>query len=42
MDQRDDILLEATDLTTNNQTLVAVLQRASDFGITLNQDKCQF
>ena len=42
LNQRDDILLGGTDPEEHNKTLETVLQRASDFGITFNPDKCQF
>ena len=29
-------------MTEHNKTLSAVLQRAEDFGITLNRVKCEF
>ena len=40
LNQRDDILTGGTTLEDHNETLEKVLQRASDFGITLNRDKC--
>ena len=42
MCQRDDILIGGRNLKEHNATLSAVLQRAEEFGITFNQDKCQF
>ena len=42
LNQRDDILLGGTDVGEHNKTLETVLQRASDFGITFNPEKCQF
>ena len=42
LNQRDDILIGGTTLEDHNETLEKVLQRASDFGITLNREKCQF
>ena len=42
MCQRDDILIGGQNLKEHNATLSAVLQRAEAFGITFNQDKCQF
>ena len=41
MCQRDDILV-GRNLKEHNATLSAVLQRAAEFGITFNRDKCQF
>ena len=42
LNQRDDILLGGRNIEEHNETLQAVLQRAADFGITFNPDKCQF
>ena len=42
LNQRDDILLGGRNMAEHNKTLEAVLQRAMDFGITFNPDKCQF
>ena len=42
LNQRDDILLGGRNLEEHNKTLESVLQRASDFGITFNPDKCLF
>ena len=42
LNQRDDILIGGATLEDHNRTLEAVLQRAKDFGITLNKEKCQF
>ena len=42
LNQRDDILIGGTTLKEHNKTLETVLQRAKDFGITLNKNKCQF
>ena len=42
LNQRDDILIGGTTLEEHNEILEKVLQRASDFGITLNREKCQF
>ena len=42
LNQRDDILIGGTTLQDHNKTLKTVLQRAQDFGITLNKEKCQF
>ena len=42
LNQRDDILLGGRNLQEHNKTLEKVLQRATDFGITFNKEKCQF
>ena len=42
MNQRDDILIGGRNMTEHNKTLSAVLQRAEDFGITFNREKCEF
>ena len=42
LNQGDDILLGGRNLEEHNKTLESVLQRASDFGITFNPDKCLF
>ena len=42
LNQRDDILIGGPTLADHNRTLETVLQRAKDYGITLNRDKCQF
>ena len=42
LNQRDDILIGGATLEDHNETLEKVLQRASNFGITLNREKCQF
>ncbi|CAC5379940.1 unnamed protein product [Mytilus coruscus] len=42
LNQRDDILIGGTDIDEHNKTLREVLQRAQDFGITLNKEKCEF
>ena len=42
LNQRDDILIGGINLEEHNKTLQRVLQRAKDFGITLNKEKCQF
>ena len=42
LNQRDEILIGGTTLEDHNETLEKVLQRASDFGITLNREKCQY
>ena len=42
LNQRDDILLGGCTWEEHNQTLEMVLQRAEDYGVTLNQEKCEF
>ena len=42
LNQRDDILIGGTPIAKHNKTLETVLQRASDFGITFNKEKCLF
>ena len=42
LNQRDDILIGGKDIEEHNKTLEAVLQRATDFGVTFNPEKCQF
>ena len=42
LNQRDDILIGGATLEDHNRTSEAVLQRANDFGITLNKEKCLF
>ena len=42
MNQRDDILIGGRNIVEHNKTLKAVLQRAEDFGITFNREKCEF
>ena len=42
LNQKDNILIGGTTLAEHNKTLEAVLQRARDFGITLNKEKCLF
>ena len=42
LNQRDDILIGGPTLADHNRTLETVLQRAKDYGITLNREKCQF
>ena len=41
MNQRDDILIGGTTQEEHDQTLRTVLQRAKDFGITFNKEKCE-
>ena len=42
LSQRDDILIGGRDLAEHNATLESVLQKAQDFGITFNREKCKF
>jgi hypothetical protein len=42
LNQRDDLLIGARNWSEHNATLKAVLQRADDYGITLNKTKCEF
>ena len=42
MNQRDDILIGGRNMTEHIKTLSAVLQRAENFGITFNREKCEF
>ena len=42
MNQRDDILIGGRNMDEHNKTLEAVFQKAKDFGITFNLEKCQF
>ena len=42
LNQRDDILIGGPTIADHNMKLETVLQRAKDYGITLNRDKCQF
>ena len=42
LNQRDDILIGGCTLEDHNKTLETVLQRAKDFGITFNREKCLF
>lgn len=42
MNQRDDILIGGRNMDEHNKTLEAVFQKAKDFEITFNLDKCQF
>ena len=42
LNQRDDLLIGARNWSEHNATLEAVLQRADDYGITLNKTKCEF
>ncbi|XP_053376601.1 uncharacterized protein LOC123533440 [Mercenaria mercenaria] len=42
LNQRDDILIGGVTMEEHNKTLATVLQRAQDFGVTLNKEKCQF
>ena len=42
LNQRDDILIGGATLEDHNKTLETVLQRAKDYGVTFNKEKCQF
>ena len=42
LNQRDDILIGWRNAEEHDQALEIVLQRAADFGITFNLEKCQF
>lgn len=42
LNQRDDILVDGRDREEHDEALESVLQRAADFGITFNSEKCQF
>ena len=42
LNQRDDILIGGRDLEEHNKVLEEVLQKATDFNVTFNRDKCQF
>ncbi len=42
MSQRDDILLGGRNQAEHDETLRIVLKRASDYGVTLNSEKCRF
>ena len=42
MNQRDDILIGGRNIAEHNKTLRTVLQRAEDYGITFNREKCEF
>lgn len=42
LNQTDDILTGAGNWSDHNATLEAVLQKADDYGITLNKTKCEF
>ena len=42
LNQRDDILIGGRNIEEHNETLRAVFQRAEDYGVTFNLDKCQF
>ena len=42
LNQRDDILIGGTTIAEHDKTLETVLQRASDFDITFNKEKCLF
>ena len=42
LNQRDDILIGGRNIAEHNATLQTVFQRAQDFRITFNLEKCQF
>ena len=42
LNQRDNILLGGKDKEEHREVLKAVLQRAKDYRITFNREKCQF
>ena len=42
LNQRDDILLGGRDEKEHRKVLRTVLQRAKDYGVTFNKEKCQF
>ena len=42
LNQRDDILLGGKNIEEHAKTLRSVLQRARDYGVTFNKDKCEF
>ncbi|CAG2239919.1 unnamed protein product [Mytilus edulis] len=42
LNQRDDILIGGKTMEEHDKTLETVLQRARDFGVTFNREKCQF
>ena len=42
LNQRDDILIGGRNIAEHNATLQTIFQRAQDFGITFNLEKCQF
>ena len=42
LNQRDDILIGGRNAEEHDKALETVLQRAADFGITFNPEKCQF
>ena len=42
MNQRDDVLIGGRNMTEHNKTLRVVLQKAVNFGITFNREKCEF
>ena len=42
LNQRDDILIGGRNIDEHNATLKMVFQRAEDFGVTFNLEKCQF
>ena len=42
VNQRDDILIGASNRKQHTDTLKTLFQRAEDYGITLNKPKCEF
>ncbi|CAC5411393.1 unnamed protein product [Mytilus coruscus] len=42
LNQRDDILIGGKTMEKHDKTLKTVLQRARDFGVTFDKEKCQF
>ncbi|KAL9953640.1 hypothetical protein ACROYT_G041090 [Oculina patagonica] len=42
LNQRDDILIGASNWKEHNETLESVFQKAEDYGITFNEPKCEF
>jgi len=42
LNQRDDTLIGASNWKKHNETLESVFQKAEDYGITLNEPKCEF
>ena len=42
LNQRDDILIGGRNIEEHNKTLELVLQRAKEFGVTFNKEKCKF
>ena len=42
MNQRDYIVIGGRNMAGHIKTIIAVLQRAEDFGIIFNREKCEF